>query len=456
MARNLAGADYIIGGIGGLVGIGSSGHTLFAICRRAANGAWHTPISIETSANSSKLAMQFSDTNRIQLIIGASNKDTTVGITASDNWVLAAVTRASGTSVPRGHKYVYDTNTWTHTDAGAASGGDSTDLTGGRVQLGRWQTTDFFNGDIQLVGALKRALTDSELESLPFTLLAAAAAAPDGLWLLDQHATTQTVIDLTGNGANQTSLTNTSVATTSVPIWNYGSGASAAVGHAGGAADATATPAAIASTASLPAATISAGSTPLPAATAAVATLPAATVSAGATRSPAAITASTTLPAAAVTAGSTTTPAAIAAATAVPAAAVSTGSATAPSAVAAVAALPQAGVSASATVTPGVIATTVNLPAPTIDTAGNATVTPALIAAVVQIHSVTVSAGARATPAAVAAAVSVPQVPFNTTPVKAASVASVSARRTSSAALLDRRASNAAVEAATTSSGGVS
>jgi hypothetical protein len=234
MARNFAGADYIITGIGGLVGIGSSGHTLFAICRRAANGAWHTPISIETSANSSKLAMQFSDTDKIQLIIGSSNKDTTVGISSADNWVLAAVTRASGSSVPRGHKYVYDTNTWTHTDAGAASGGDSTDLTGGRVQLGRWQTTDFFNGDIHLGGALKRALTDGELESLPYTLLAAAAAAPDGLWLLDQHATTQTVIDLTGNGANQTSLTGTSVATTSTPLWSYGLGASIAIGKTGG------------------------------------------------------------------------------------------------------------------------------------------------------------------------------------------------------------------------------
>ena len=234
MARNLAGADYVITGIGGLVGIGSSGHTLLAICRRAANGAWHTPISIETSGNSSKLAMQFSDTNRIQLIIGSSNKDTTVGITSSDNWVLAAATRASGSSVPRGHKFVYDTNTWTHTDAGAASGGDSTDLTGGRVQIGRWQTTDFFNGDILLVGAFKRALTDSELESLPFTLLGAAAAAPDGLWLLDQHATTQAIIDLTGNGANQTSLTNTSVATNSAPLWSYGLGASVVVGRSGG------------------------------------------------------------------------------------------------------------------------------------------------------------------------------------------------------------------------------
>lgn len=234
MARNFAGDGYVIAGIGGLVGIGSTGHSLWAICRRAADGAWHTPLSIETSANSSKLALQFSDTNKIQLIIGTSNKDTTVGITASDGWVLAGASRASGSSVPRGHKYVYSTDTWTHTDAAAASGGDSTDLTGGRAQIGRWQTTDFMNGDILEVGAAKRALSDAEWELLPFTLLAALGMVPDALWLLDQHATTQTVIDLSGNGANQTSLTNTSIATTSVPLWNYGIGASVGIGHASG------------------------------------------------------------------------------------------------------------------------------------------------------------------------------------------------------------------------------
>jgi hypothetical protein len=240
MARNLAGADYVITGIGGLVGIGSSAHSLWAICRRGADGAWHTPLSIETSANASKLSLQFSNTNTIQLIIGTSNKDTTVAINSADGWVLAGVSRASGSSVPRGHKYVYSTGTWTHTDAGAATGGDSTDLTGGRAQIGRWQTTDFFNGDILEVGAVKRALTDGEWEQLPYTLKAAVDAVPDGLWLLDQHATTQSVIDLTGNGANQTGVTNTSVATTSVPIWSYGAGATVSVGHAGGSQSAAA------------------------------------------------------------------------------------------------------------------------------------------------------------------------------------------------------------------------
>lgn len=455
MARTFAGADAVQLGIGGLVGIGSSAHSLWAICRRGANGAWHTLISIETSANSSKLAFEFSDTNTIQLIIGTANKDTTVSISSADGWVLAGVSRASGSAVPRGHKYVYSTNTWTHTDAGAATGGDSSDLTGGRVQIGSWQSTDRFNGDILEVGAVKRALTDGEWEQLPYTLLGALAMVPDGLWLLDQHATTQSVGDLTGNGSNQTGLTSTSIATTSVPIWSYGTGASVGVGKSGGAADATTAPAAVAATVSLPAATISAGSTRTPAAIAATAALPAATISAGSTRTPAAIAAAATLPAASIQAGSTKTPAAVASTVAIPAATVSAAATVAPATTAAAVSMPAPALSASATVTPGVIAATVSLPGPTINTSGNASVTPAPIAAVVQVHSVTLSAGSLATPSAIATLVALPQVPFTATAAKATSVASVSTRYGTTDTVTAGRASTSTVSAKATSSGGV-
>jgi len=218
---------------------------------------------------------------------------------------------------------------------------------------------------------------------------------------------------------------------------------------------ATATPAAAAAVAAVPAPTVSAGSTAAPAATACVAALPPAAVAASSTKAPAAIATTAALPAATISAGSTATPAAIAAAVAVPAAAVSSGSTTAPATVSAVVALPQASISASATVTPGVVAATVTLPAPTIDTAGNATVTPTPIAAVVQIHSVTVSAGSRVTPATVAATVSVLQVLFEADAAKATSVASVSADYSSTAAVTARRVSTSTVTARATSSGGV-
>lgn len=215
MARTFSGTDKIETAIGSLVGINMAPLTLVAIVRRNANGAWHAPISIETSANSSRVSMEFSDTNTIQLIFGSSNKDTTVPISSADGWVLAAVSKAGGSSVPRGHKYVYSTKTWTHTDAAAASGGDSTDLTGGKVKFGQWQNTDVLNGDMAVAIAYKRVLTDAEVEMLPHSLPAILWTAPSGLWLFDQAATTTNIIDLTGNGANQTTLTGTSVASSS-------------------------------------------------------------------------------------------------------------------------------------------------------------------------------------------------------------------------------------------------
>lgn len=42
--------------------------------------------------------------------------------------------------------------------------------------------------------------------------------------MLDQSLTTQNVSDITGNGANQTALTGTAIATVHPPIWNRDDG----------------------------------------------------------------------------------------------------------------------------------------------------------------------------------------------------------------------------------------
>ncbi|UWZ37486.1 hypothetical protein Drose_04175 [Dactylosporangium roseum] len=241
----MGGSGYVTTGIGTLVGIPAGAFSLWAICRVTSDNTYRILFSLETSAGSSRLSLWLSNTNTVQLSVAASDKDTGVPASSSDGWMLVGVSKESGSSIPRGHKHVYSTNTWTHADAAAASSGDSGDLTAGRVQIGRWQTsTERWPGEILLCGAVKRALTDAEWEQLPYTLPGALGVTPDALWLLDQHATTQNVIDLTGGGANQTALTGTSTGTSSVPVWNYGTGASVGVGQTGGGsthnADATA------------------------------------------------------------------------------------------------------------------------------------------------------------------------------------------------------------------------
>lgn len=232
----MGGSGYITTAIGGLVGLPGGAFSLYAIVRRTSDGAFTPVFSLETSAGSSRLSLWISNANTLQLTIASSDKDTGISASSSDSWMFIGVSKASGSSVPRGHKYVYSSNTWTHNDAAAATGGDSGDLTAGRVQIGRWQTAaERWPGDIALCGAVKRALTDGEFEQLPYTLLAHIGVVPDGLWLLDQDATGQNVIDVTGGGANQTALTGTAISTVSTPVFNYGAGATVGVGHAGGA-----------------------------------------------------------------------------------------------------------------------------------------------------------------------------------------------------------------------------
>lgn len=203
-------------------------------------------------------------------------------------------------------------------------------------------------------------------------------------------------------------------------------------GTAGG-TDATVTPATIAVTASLPAATVSAGSTPTPATVAAAAALPAVALSAGSTVTPAVVAATAALPAATVSAGSTPTPATIAATAGMPAATISAGSTPTPATIATVAALPAVTVSAggSATATPATVAATVALPAATVS--AGSTVTPAAIAASTALPAVTVSAGSTVTPATLPVAAALPAAaPTASSTVTPATIAAVTAVPTAS------------------------
>jgi hypothetical protein len=142
----------------------------------------------------------------------------------SDNWHLFGVTKANGNTTPRSHKYVYDTNTFSHADAASAFN-DSSAAVGasGAMQFGRYgSANEYANMELAICGIWDRVLTDAEFENLPFSLAHWYASAPVGLWVFDQSATSQTVIDHTGGGANQSAITGTAVSTVSVPVFGYG------------------------------------------------------------------------------------------------------------------------------------------------------------------------------------------------------------------------------------------
>lgn len=202
--------------------------TMGAIWRRVGTG-YTAVIGLHTSGGTATYTIEYSeDPNDFLDFAGTTFSSGEAAVDAADSWVLSIVTKAAGTVAPRSHLYKYGTNAWDHRDF-AATVANQSSVAGGTVRFGEWQDADDLEGDIAVAGVWSRALTDAECELLPYSLVAWYASAPSGLWVLDQSATTQTVVDLTGGGANESgtggTLVGTTVSTVSVPVWNYGDGA---------------------------------------------------------------------------------------------------------------------------------------------------------------------------------------------------------------------------------------
>lgn len=140
-------------------------------------------------------------------------------IVVADDWVLLGWSKTAGSSTPRFHRYKYSTDAYIHED-GTVTFGDG--RTVNHVRIGQYEGVNNLNAEVAVVAVWNRVLSDAEFEALPFSLQAWHALAPAALWPLDQSATTQSVLDLTGGGANQTTLNGTAVSTASVPVLSYG------------------------------------------------------------------------------------------------------------------------------------------------------------------------------------------------------------------------------------------
>jgi hypothetical protein len=145
-----------------------------------------------------------------------------------NEWVLIAISKAAGTTIIRRHKYRYSTNVWLHEDS-TGTVANAASAAGGTVRFGEWQDVDDFAGQLECAAIWDRELTDAEVENLPFTFAAWLASAPKGLWLFDQSATAQDVMDWTGGGANESGTGGTRVGTTvstvHPPVFNRFDGA---------------------------------------------------------------------------------------------------------------------------------------------------------------------------------------------------------------------------------------
>lgn len=130
--------------------------------------------------------------------------------TASDGWRLLAVTKADGSSTVRGHSYDYGDQAWTHTDY--STKGDSTNGPVTTVQVGRNNGfNEYLNADLAVVGVWGSVLTDNQLEGLTDALIDWVTLSPAALWAFNQSSVASDVLDISGGGADQSSITGTSV-----------------------------------------------------------------------------------------------------------------------------------------------------------------------------------------------------------------------------------------------------
>lgn len=142
------------------------------------------------------------------------------GPTAADGWVFVAVVWNTG-AAPAFWKYVYSTDTWSQ-----ATGGSTVTLavdTMAQVNFGADDHNEnFYNGSVAGAAVFKSTyLTNTQIRTLAADWATTDALSPTGMWVLDQTSTATALTDATGNGANQTAITGTSVTLNASPMPVY-------------------------------------------------------------------------------------------------------------------------------------------------------------------------------------------------------------------------------------------
>jgi len=216
-ARNFAGSS-LIDFFG--TGLNFTGDTTWAaLMRRGADASDDVLFQQNTSSN--LWSARLTAGNALRYRTGTTNTDApTITNVVADGWVLLAISKATGTTNPRFHKYVYSSNSWTHENAATTvADPGSPGTTDVRMGADEASATNF-TGDIAVVGIWNKVLADSQLESLPHTLATWWSATPKAIWVLDQSVSTK-IPDFTGNGGGENVHTATTRTSASVPIFSY-------------------------------------------------------------------------------------------------------------------------------------------------------------------------------------------------------------------------------------------
>lgn len=224
--REFDGVDDLIVCSPGAVGALANGsHTLVSIAKKTTVSGPDGILSAQATTNVNLASLV--DTGGGNLAYYNANDGTGVyEDLQATTWYIMAVTKPTGTVVPRVHLKVLGSGTWAHDDCPIALANIVT--TCDRIEHGAFSTFGFENyADVRIAASAiyNTALSDANIESIQTTpstqkLLDLGAVA---LWDFNQASTGTAVADLTPGGSNQTSIVGTTVVTgDDPPGWTFG------------------------------------------------------------------------------------------------------------------------------------------------------------------------------------------------------------------------------------------
>jgi hypothetical protein len=211
--------DRIDFGGGTLGGVGSGAFSALWLVKPG-NINFFNSWDIGTAAHALGLqAGQLNDTTTAQL----NNDFGTIswsGLTLdTTNWQLIGMSKAAGAVTGRFHRAVLGSG-YTHTvSAGTNSGpaGSAAAIVVGCSAAG----TLFQQMKLAAMAFWNTNLTDANFDSIASSTAQIQALSPSILWEFTQASVATAVTDLTGGGADQSSIVETTVVTTDDPAWTF-------------------------------------------------------------------------------------------------------------------------------------------------------------------------------------------------------------------------------------------
>ena len=140
--------------------------------------------------------------------------------TYEGKWVLVALNKASGSAKWGIHVWDAAAKSWVHEES-AGTYANAGSVTSGTQRFGAYEAEEYFSGDIAAWAVWNSKRTTEQIEAMATaadTKFGWKALSPATLITFEQASVEETLVDLTGNGANQSARNGTEVIFEEPPI----------------------------------------------------------------------------------------------------------------------------------------------------------------------------------------------------------------------------------------------